>query len=83
MLAHNQAATVNASRLAASLDMSSPTVARYLDLLADLFPVRQLPPFLTNASKRLVKSPKVYVRDSGLVHALLGLRTFDDLLGHR
>jgi predicted AAA+ superfamily ATPase len=82
MLAHNQAATLNASRLAAALDMSSPTITRYIDLLADLLLVRRLPPFHTNAGKRLVKSPKVYVRDSGLVHALLGLRTSDDLLGH-
>jgi predicted AAA+ superfamily ATPase len=82
MLAHNQAATLNSSRLAAALDMTSPTIARYIDLLADLLLVRRLPPFHTNAGKRLVKSPKVYVRDSGIVHALLGLRTIDDLLGH-
>jgi predicted AAA+ superfamily ATPase len=82
MLAHNQAATLNASRLATALNMSSPTVTRYIDLLVDLLLVRRLPPFHANAGKRLVKSPKVYVRDSGLVHALLGLRTFDDLLGH-
>ncbi len=82
MLAHNQAATLNASRLAAALDMTSPTVARYIDLLADLLLVRRLAPFHANAGKRLVKSPKVYVRDSGIVHALLGLQTFDDLLGH-
>lgn len=82
MLAHNQATMLNASRLATALDMSSPTIARYIDLLADLLLVRRLPPFHTNAGKRLVKSPKVYVRDSGIVHALLGLRTLDDLLGH-
>jgi len=82
MLAHNQATTLNASRLAAALDMTSPTVARYIDLLSDLLLVRRLPPFHANAGKRLVKSPKVYVRDSGLVHALLGLRAFDELLGH-
>jgi len=82
MLAHNQAATLNASRLAAALDMSSPTVTRYIDLLTDLLLVRRLPPFHANAGKRLVKAPKVYVRDSGIVHALLGLRTLDDVLGH-
>lgn len=82
MLAHNQAAMLNASRLAAALDMTSPTVARYIDLLADLLLVRRLTPFHANAGKRLVKSPKIYVRDSGLVHALLGIQTFDDLLGH-
>ncbi|MBX5463864.1 MAG: ATP-binding protein [Steroidobacteraceae bacterium] len=82
MLAHNQSGLLNASRLATSLELSSPTVTRYIDLLVDLLLVRRLPPFHANAGKRLVKSPKVYVRDSGLVHALLGLRTFDDLLGH-
>lgn len=82
MLAHSQGTPLNASRLAAALGVSSPTVARYIDLLVDLLLVRSLPPFHANAGKRLVKSPKVYVRDSGLVHALLGLRTFDDLLGH-
>lgn len=82
MLAHNQAATLNASRLAAALNMTSPTVSRYIDLLVDLMLVRRLQPFNANDGKRLVKSPKVYVRDSGVVHALLGLRTFDDLLSH-
>lgn len=82
MLAHNQPDMLNASRLAASLEMSSPTIARYIDLLVDLLLVRRLPPFHGNAGKRLVKSPKVYVRDSGIVHALLGLQTLDDLLGH-
>ena len=82
MLAHNQGATLNASRLAAALDLSSPTVTRYIDLLADLLLVRRLPPFHANAGKRLVKAPKVYVRDSGIVHALLGLRALDDVLGH-
>ena len=82
MLAHNQAGLLNASRLAAGLGVSAPTVTGYVDLLADLLLVRRLPPFHTNAGKRLVKSPKVYVRDSGLVHALLGIETLDDLLGH-
>lgn len=82
MLAHNQAAMLNASRLAAALDMSSPTITRYIDLLVDLLLVRRLAPFHANAGKRLVKSPKIFVRDSGLVHALLGIRAFDDLLSH-
>ncbi|MDZ4762266.1 MAG: ATP-binding protein [Alphaproteobacteria bacterium] len=82
MLAHNQGQLLNASRLAASLGVSSPTVSRYIDLLADLLLVRRLPPFIGNAGKRLVKSPKVYVRDSGLVHSLLGLRNLDEVLGH-
>lgn len=82
MLAHNQAALLNASRLAAALDVSMPTVGRYIDLLADLLLVRRLPPYHANLGKRLVKSPKTYVRDSGLVHALLGIDTREALLGH-
>jgi predicted AAA+ superfamily ATPase len=82
MLAHGQGTLLNASRLAAGLQVSSPTVARYIDLLSDLLLVRRLQPFHRNGGKRLVKSPKVYVRDSGLVHALLGLRTFNDIAGH-
>ncbi len=82
MLAHNQGALLNASRLASGLQISSPTVQRYIDLLTDLLLVRQLSPFHRNLGKRLVKSRKVYVRDSGLVHALLGIRTFNELAGH-
>ena len=82
MLAHNQGQLLNASRLAAALDVSSPTIGRYIDLLVDLLLVRRLPPTSANVGKRLVKSPKVYVRDSGIVHALLGLTTLDDVLGH-
>lgn len=82
MLAHNQGQLLNASRLAASLDVSSPTVSRYIDLLADLLLVRRLPPLVGNAGKRLVKSPKVFVRDSGFVHSLLSLPTLNDVLGH-
>ena len=75
MLAHGQGTLLNASRLASALQITAPTVQRYIDLLADLLLVRRLQPFHSNAGKRLVKSPKVYIRDSGLVHALLGLRT--------
>jgi predicted AAA+ superfamily ATPase len=82
MLAHHQGGLLNASRLAVNLGVSSHTIARYIDLLSDLLLVRRLPPLHTNVSKRLVKSPKVYVRDSGLVHALLHITTLDDLLGH-
>lgn len=82
MLAHNQGQCLNASRLAASLDVSATSVKRYVDLLADLMLVRRLEPLVENVGKRLVKSPKVYIRDSGLVHALLRLETFDDLIGH-
>lgn len=82
MLAHNQGALHNASRLAAGLEVSSQAVSRYTDLLVDLLLVRRLQPYLTNVGKRLVKSPKVYIRDSGLLHALLNITTFDALLGH-
>jgi predicted AAA+ superfamily ATPase len=82
MLAHGQGTLLNASRLASALQISAPTVQRYIDLLSDLLLVRRLQPFHSNAGKRLVKSPKVYIRDSGLVHALLGLKTFNDLAGH-
>jgi uncharacterized protein len=82
MLAHQQGSMLNQARLAASLGISAPTVIRYIDLLVDLQLVRRLQPWSGNLSKRLVKSPKVYVRDSGIVHALLGLRQWDDVLGH-
>ncbi len=82
MLAHNQGEQLNAARLASGLGVSGQTVARYLDLLVDLLLVRRLPPWSGNVGKRLVKSPKVYVRDSGIVHALLGLESLEDVLGH-
>jgi hypothetical protein len=82
MLAHEQGGLVNASRLATSLMVSAQTVTRYVDLLEDLLLVRRLQPFQGKSGKRLVKSPKVYVRDSGLVHALLGIHDFNALVGH-
>jgi len=82
MLAHEQGQLVNHSRIAAGLAVSGQTVTRYLDLLTDLLLVRQLRPWSRNAGKRLVRSPKVYVRDSGVTHALLGLRGRDDVLAH-
>jgi uncharacterized protein len=82
MLAHQHGQLLNASRLAAALEVSSPTVARYLDLLVSLLLIRRLNPLHANVGKRLVKSPKVYVRDGGIAHALLGLGTHDELLGH-
>jgi len=82
MLAHNQGTLLNASRLAAGLALSAPTVTRYVDLLVDLLLVRRLTPFSANTGKRLVKSPKTYVRDSGLLHALLGIPDHDGLSGH-
>ena len=82
MLAHSQGATLNAAALARGLGVSGKTVTRYLDLMVDLFLARRLAPWRANVGKRLVKSPKVYIRDSGIVHALLGLRSGDDVLGH-
>ncbi len=82
MLAHRQSSLLNASEFARSLGVDSKTVASYLDLMVDLLLVRRLEPWHSNPSKRLVKSPRIYVRDSGLVHALLGIVTLEDLLGH-
>ena len=82
MLAHSQGTLLNASKLAASLAVSAPTVSTYIDLLVDLMLVRRLPPVRANVAKRVVKSPKVYVRDSGLVHALLGIADYNALAGH-
>ena len=82
MLSHGQGSLLNASNLAAALSLSAPTVTRYIDLLVDLLLVRRLRPFHVNVGKRLVKSPKVYVRDSGLVHALLDIQDYNQLSGH-
>jgi hypothetical protein len=82
MLAHGQGSLLNASRLASNLALSAQTVTRYIDLLVDLLLVRRLTPFHANTKKRLVKAPKVYVRDTGLLHALLGIETYNDLAGH-
>jgi predicted AAA+ superfamily ATPase len=82
MLAHNQGQLLNGARLAAGLGVSGQSVGRYLDILVDLLLARRLPPWLPNFGKRLVRSPKVFIRDSGLVHALLGIRDYEQLLGH-
>jgi hypothetical protein len=82
MLAHGQGSLLNAAELGRSLGVDGKTVGRYLDLLVDLLLVRRLPPLLANVGKRLVRSPKVLVRDSGLVHTLLGLGDADAVLGH-
>ena len=82
MLAHGQGTLLNASRLAAGLSLKAPTVVRYIDLLADLLLVRRLQPFHANTGKRLVKSPKIYVRDSGILHALLAIKDHNALAGH-
>lgn len=82
MLAHRQGGLLNVSVLSRSLGISGNTVAHYVDLLVDLLLVRRLPPWISNEGKRLVRSPKVYVRDSGIVHTLLRLPTHDDVLRH-
>ncbi len=82
MLAHPQGGLLNSAALAEGLGLTGQKIGRYLDLLVDLMLVRRLMPWHENAGKRLVKSPKVYVRDSGLVHALLGLGLLEGLLGH-
>lgn len=82
MLAHAQGGILNAAQLARGLAVEGKTIARYLDLLVDLMLVRRLQPYQVNIGKRLVKSPKVYVRDSGIVHALLNIGDHEALLGH-
>lgn len=82
MLAHVQGTLLNASQLAMSLGVSVQTVTRYIDLLVDLLLVRRLQPFHVNIGKRLVKSPKVYIRDSGLLHTLLGIKDLETLQSH-
>lgn len=82
MLAHYHGQVWKATDPARSLGVSEPTVRRYLDLLTSLFMVRQLRPWHENLSKRQVKSPKVYLRDSGILHSLLGIRSEKELLGH-
>lgn len=82
MLAHSQGTPLNQSRLGSSLAVSAPAVGRYIDLLVDLLLVRRLRPWSGNVGKRLVRTPKIYIRDSGLTHALLDLETWEDVLGH-
>lgn len=82
MLAHQHGQLFNASAIAGSLGISASSSGRYLVHLCDTLMVRRLEPYFINLGKRLVKSPKVYVRDSGLLHSLLGLREVNDLLGH-
>ncbi|MEC5291928.1 MULTISPECIES: ATP-binding protein [unclassified Aurantimonas] len=82
MLAHHQSGLLNIAEFGRALGVDGKTVAAYLDLLVDLLLVRRLEPWHVNAGKRLVKSPRIYVRDSGLTHTLLGLTTQEDVLGH-
>ncbi len=82
MLAHNQGCLFNAAQLARGLAVDGKTITRYLDLLVDLLLVRRLYPWHNNTGKRLIKSPKIFVRDSGLTHTLLGINNFESLLSH-
>lgn len=82
MLAHQQGGLLNQAKLAAGLGVSAPTVTRYADLMVDLQLARRLAPWSSNAGKRLIKTPKVYLRDSGINHALLGLSSWNDVVGH-
>ena len=82
MLAHNQGQTLNSAKMGNSLDKSANTIRHYIDILEQTFLVRTLAPYSVNVKKRLVKSPKVYLRDSGLLHTLLDIETMNNLMGH-
>lgn len=82
LCAHSSGQLFNASRLGANIGVSHTTMKKYIDLLANTFMIRILPPFTPNLSKRLTKSPKIYIRDTGILHSLLRIDSFDDLLGH-
>lgn len=82
MLAHEHGGLLNAAQIARSLAVSGKTLASYVDLFVDLFLLRRLEPWHAKTGKRLVKSPRIYLRDSGLLHHLLGLGTMEDLLGY-
>ncbi len=82
MLAHNHGQLLNTAQLAGSMGVSHPTIGRYVDLLTAARVLRRVEPLHNNLGKRLVKSPKVYIADSGLLHALLRIQTINDLIGH-
>jgi uncharacterized protein len=82
MLALSQGTTINMSKLGGNLEISGTTVHHYIDVLTDLFLIRQLKPWHGNSRKRLVKTPKIYVRDSGIMHTLVGIRDIDDIVSH-
>jgi uncharacterized protein len=82
MLAHTHGQSANLSQLAANMELSRQSVRRILDVLQETFMIRRLQPFYVNIKKRLVKTPKIYIADSGILHTLLGIRTFDDLMRH-
>jgi predicted AAA+ superfamily ATPase len=82
MCAHNQGQLLNLSKLGSSMDLTHPTIRKYIDIFEQTFIVRSLPPFELNIKKRLVKSPKIYLRDSGILHQLLGIKNMEALFGH-
>ena len=82
MLAHLNGQLLNKSKLGSALGVSGNTIQKYLDILEGTYIIRQLQPFYTNTKKRLIKSPKIYIRDTGLLHQLLGIESYNDLLGH-
>lgn len=82
MCAHNQGQILNSSKLGDAMGLTHPTIRRYVDLLEQTFILRTLPAYETNVKKRLIKSPKLYIRDCGLLHRLLSIDTFNALLGH-
>lgn len=82
MIAHLQGQLLNASKLGESLGLTHPTIRRYIDLLEQTFILRIIMPYEGNVKKRLVKSTKVFVRDAGLLHALLTINSYNDLLGN-
>lgn len=82
MCAHNHGQTLNLSKLASSMDLTHPTIRKYIDIFEQTFVLRSLPPYELNVKKRMVKSPKIYVRDSGILHQLLLIKNMDALFGH-
>ncbi len=82
MLAHLQGETINYSKLATNLEVDNKTVNRYINVLIDLLLITRLEPWYVNIKKRLVKSPRFYIRDSGIAHRLLGINHHDTLLSH-
>ena len=82
MVAHTQCQLVNLSNLGKSLGVSHHTIKFYMEILEQMFVLRSIRPYYRNVKKRLIKTPKVYIRDTGILHALLGLEQMNDLLGH-
>ena len=82
MCAHNHGQTLNLSKLASSMDLTHPTIRKYIDIFEQTFVLRSLPPYELNVKKRMVKSPKIYVRDSGILHQLLLIKNMEGLFGH-